>query len=177
MRSGIMSTTLSAEKQAEVRAALRERPEAMTLQLARTLGVPEAEVIRALPDARSVELDVTRWRELFDTFVALGEVHVIVSNGSVTCEVVGAFGGFSEWGEFFNVQSPSLDLHIRFERLGSVFAVEKPGHLNGARTLSVQFYDVEGNSALKVFLNFGGRPTAEREEWFRQARQRFVKAE
>jgi putative hemin transport protein len=170
-----MSITPTPEKLAEVRAALREQPTAMTLQLARHLGVPEAEVIRAMPEGRSVELDATRWQELFEAFVELGEVHVIVSNASVTCEVVGAFGGFSTWGEFFNVQSSSLDLHIRFERLGSVFAVEKPGHLNGARTLSVQCYDLAGDSALKVFLNFGGRATAEREEWFRRVRDRFGK--
>ena len=170
-----MSTMLSAEKRGEVEAALREQPTAMTMQLARKLGVPEAEVIRAMPDGRGVELDVTRWRELFEAFAELGQVHVIVSNGSVTCEVVGEFGGFSEWGEFFNVQSPSLDMHIRFERLGSVFAVEKPGHLNGAPTLSVQFYDTEGNSALKVFLNFGGKATAERKAWFDTVKEGFGK--
>jgi putative heme iron utilization protein len=168
-----MSTKLSAEKRAEVEAALREQPAAMTMQLARKLAVPEAEVIRAMP--ASVELDATRWRELFEAFVELGQVHVIVSNGSVTCEVVGEFGGFSTFGEFLNVQSETLDLHIRFEQLGSVFAVEKPGHLNGNRTLSVQFYDRGGDAALKVFLNFGGRATAEREQWFRQARERFRK--
>jgi putative hemin transport protein len=170
-----MSMPLSPEKRALVEAALREQPSAMTMQLARKLGVPEAEVIRAMPTARSVELDVARWREMFEAFTELGQVHVIVSNGSVTCEVVGEFGGFSDFGEFFNVQSSSLDLHIRFEKLGSAFAVEKPGHLGGNRTLSVQFYDWAGDSALKVFLNFGGRPSAEHEAWFAQARERFRK--
>jgi putative heme iron utilization protein len=165
--------SISSEKRAEVRAAVAANPTAMTLQLARHLDVPECEVIRAMPDSRSVELDVKRWQELFEAFTELGSVTVIVSNGSVTCEVNGEFGGFSTWGEFFNVQSPSLDLHIRYEQLGSAFAVEKPGHLNGGRTLSVQFYDVRGDSALKVFLNFGGKPNAEREEWFRSVRERF----
>ncbi len=168
-----MSTTPSVEKQAEIEAALRAAPAAMTMQLARQLGVPEVEVIRALPDGRSVALDVTRWQELFEAFVELGQVHVIVSNGAATCEVVGEFAGFSTWGEFFNVQSKTLDLHIRFAQLGSVFAVEKPGHLDGGRTLSVQFYDRAGQAALKVFLNFGGKPTKEREEWFTRARERF----
>jgi putative hemin transport protein len=170
-----MRVPLSPEKLAEVRAAVREDPTAMTLQLARRLEVPEAEVIGALPDGRSAELDVGRWRELFEAFCTLGDLHVIVSNGSVTCEVVGAFGGFSEWGEFFNVQSQTLDMHIRFAHLGSVFAVEKPGHLNGARTLSVQFFDQRGDSALKVFLNFGGKATAQREEWLAQVKERFSK--
>jgi putative heme iron utilization protein len=168
-----VGTTLSAEKLAEVREALVENPSGMTSQLARSLGVPEAEVIRAMPDGRSVELDASRWQELFSAFEELGQVHVIVSNGSVTCETVGQFGGFSVFDEFFNVQSETLDMHIRWQQLGSVFAVEKPGHLNRAKTLSVQFYDTHGDVALKVFLSFGSNPTAEREEWFRRVKERF----
>jgi putative heme iron utilization protein len=168
-----MSSTLSAEKRAEVRTALAENPGGMTMQLARQLGVPEAEVIRELPDGRSVELDISRWEELFAAFADLGKVHVIVTNGAVTCETVGEFGGFSTWGEFFNVQSKTLDMHIRFAQLGSAFAVEKPSHMDGGKTLSVQFFDRAGDSALKVFVNFAGKPTAKREEQFGELRERF----
>jgi putative hemin transport protein len=165
------------EKLAEVRQAVAANPGAMTLQLARSLGIPEEAVIRSLPDGRSVELDVSRWEALFEALAEAGRVHVIVSNGSVTCETVGEFGGFSTWGEFFNVQSGSLDLHIRHEQLGSAFAVEKPGHMGGAKTLSVQLFDRKGDSALKVFLNFGGKATAERAELFGRLRETFRKDE
>ena len=110
----------------QVREAIERNPGAMTMQLARDLGVPEAEVIRALPDGRAVELDIGRWEEIIRSFEALGTVHVIVSNGATTLEAVGQFGGFSTWGEFFNVQTDSLDMHIRWPRLGAAFAVEKP---------------------------------------------------
>lgn len=166
---------LSAAKRAEVVAALTESPTAMTLQLARELEVPEAEVIRLLPDGRSVELDASRYEELFAAFAELGAVHVIVSNASVTCEVVGEFGGFSTWGPFFNVQSKSLDLHIRYEQLAAAFAVVKPSHMDAGRTLSVQFFDPRGDSAMKVFLNFGGKPTPQREAQFEALRQQFVR--
>jgi putative heme iron utilization protein len=170
-----MTTTLSADKLAEVKAALVANPSGMTSQMARRLDVPEAEVIRAMPDGRSVELDISRWQELFSAIEELGQVHVIVSNGSVTCETVGQFGGFSVFEEFFNVQTKTLDMHIRWQQLGSVFAVEKQGHLNRAKTISVQFYDTRGDVALKVFLSFGSNPTAEREEWFRRVKERFRK--
>ena len=185
--------SMSPEKLAEVRAAVADNPSAMTMQLARSLEVPEAEVVRAMPDGRSVELDVARWEELFTAFAELGKVHVIVSNGSVTCETIGVFGGFSTWGEFFNVQSDTLDMHIRFGQLGSVFAVEKPSHLEGGKTLSpeeaantplferrvtlsIQFFDKEGVSALKVFVNFGGKPTQTQAERWLALRERFRKA-
>src|SRR4051812_15433030 len=159
-----------------IRAALRAAPSQMTLQLARQLGVPEVEVIRAMPDGRSVELDAARWEEVLRGLEEVGDVHVIVSNGSVTCETTGTFGGFSVWGEFFNVQSGSLDLHIRFKEIGSAFAVEKPGHTDGVPTLSVQFFDRQGAAALKAFLSFGGGPPSpQRRAWFDALRQRFGK--
>ena len=159
-----------------VRAALRDNPGAMTLQLARDHGVPEADILRALPPDRAVELDVGRWQELMERLPALGQVHVIVSNGAATLESVGTFGNFTTWGEFFNVQTKTLDMHIRYHNLGAAFAVEKPSHLSGVRTLSVQFYDTAGHAAFKVFLNFGGAASAERQAQFAALRDELRKS-
>jgi putative hemin transport protein len=175
MMENIAASTVTAEQRQRIEQALRSSPSQMTLQLARAVGVPEVEVIRLLPDSRSVELDAARWEEVLRGFEGLGEVHVIVSNTTTTCEVVGEFGGFSTWGEFFNVQSGSLDLHIRFAELASLFAVVKPGHMDRASTLSVQFFDRAGQAALKVFFNFGGRPSQERATAFHSLRERFRK--
>jgi putative heme iron utilization protein len=159
-----------------VRAALKDSPNQMTLQLARDLGVAEAEVIRALPDGWAVELDVSRWEELVRGLEAFGQVHVIVSNGGATLESVGQFGNFSTWGEFFNVQTKSLDMHVRWPQLGAAFAIEKPSHMDGVNTLSVQFYDRAGHAAFKVFLSFGGRaPAPERQARFEAYRETFRK--
>jgi putative hemin transport protein len=156
-----------------IRAAVEKNPRKMTLQLARDLGVPEVEVIRAFPPDRVLELDVARWEELLRSFEALGTVRVLVSNGATTIEVDGQFGGFSVAGEFFNVQTETLDLHIRGQQLAAAFAVEKPGHMDGTSTRSFQFFDRTGAAALKVFLNFGGSIHPEREAAFLELRQGF----
>lgn len=162
------------EQRAErIRAAVCRAPAKMTLQLAQDLGVPECEIIRALPDGRAVELDIRRWEEIFHGFADLGEMHVIVSNGAATLETVGEFGGFSTWNEFFNVQTKSLDMHIRYPQLGAAFAVEKPSHMSGVNTYSIQFFDKAGAAAMKIFFNFGGKATPERETHFREMRERF----
>ena len=159
----------------QVREALVRNPGAMTMQLARELGVPEAEVVRALPDGRAVELDAGRWEEIIRSFEGLGQVHVIVSNGATTIEAVGQFGGFSTWSEFFNVQTASLDMHIRWPQLGAAFAVEKRSHMNeDVTTLSVQFFDRAGQAAFKVFLNFGGKPAPQRRQQFDELRTKFA---
>ena len=156
-----------------IRAAVEKNPRKMTLQLARDLGVPEVEVIRAFPTDRVMELDVARWQELLQSFEAFGSVRVLVSNGATTIEVDGQFGGFSTAGEFFNVQTDTLDMHIRWEQLAAAFAVEKPGHLDGMATRSFQFFDQTGAAAFKVFLNFGGPIAPEREAKFVELREQF----
>jgi putative hemin transport protein len=156
-----------------IRAAVERNPRKMTLQLARDLGVPEVEVIRAFPPDRVTELDVSKWEELLRSLETLGPVLVLVSNGATTIEVEGQFGGFSTAGEFFNVQTESLDMHIRWQQLAAAVAVEKPGHLDGTSTRSIQFFDQTGAAALKIFLNFGSPISAQREAQFIELRDRF----
>lgn len=158
-----------------IQAAIRENPNQMTMLLARKFGVPEVEIIRAFPDDRAIELDPIRWEELIRSLEGFGKVHVIVSNGATTLEANAQFGNFSTTGEFFNVQSQSLDMHIRWREIGAVFAVEKPGHLDGKKTLSIQFFDRAGHAALKVFLSFGASVPAEKAERFTQVRDAFRK--
>ena len=159
----------------QLREAVRRNPRAMTSQLAREFGVPEVEVVRAIPDGRAVELDVSRWEGLLRGFEALGPVWVLVSSGAATVEVAGRFGGFSTAGEYFNVQTDSLDLHVRWPELGAVFAVVKPAHTGGAATHSVQFFDRSGAAALKVFLNFGGPIPQDRLAHFSRLRVEYRK--
>ena len=159
---------------ATIRSTVAANTRRMTSQVARDLGVPEAAVIRALPEGQAVPLDVSRWEELIRAFEPLGRVHVIVTNGAVTLESFGQFGGFSTFGDYFNVQTATLDMHVRHARLAAAFAVVKPGHMDGVSTVSVQFYDDRGDAAFKVFLSFGGKPPPpERMAAFEAIRQRF----
>lgn len=158
-----------------VRGALEQMPNAMTLQLARKFEVPEEQVVRCLPQGWAVELDMGRWEELIRGLADLGEVHVIVSNGATTLESVGQFGGFSTWDEFFNVQTRTLDMHIRWPNLGAAFAVTKPSHMTGKKTLSIQFFDKPGHAAFKVFLTFGAsEPNPQAIQQFDAIKERFA---
>jgi putative heme iron utilization protein len=143
----------------------------MTMQLARDLGVMEVDVVRQM--SSTTELDAARWEGLIRAFESLGTVHVIVTSGGATLESVGEFGNFSTWEEFFNVQTNTLDMHIRWPELAAIFAVEKPSHMSGVNTLSFQFFDREGRAAFKVFVNFGGKATPQAAAKFAELRQKF----
>jgi putative hemin transport protein len=169
-----MSQAAQEQPSERIRRALELNRRKMTIQLARELGVPEVEVIRCLPHGLAVELDASRWEELIRRFESLGLVHVIATNGAVTLECFGQFGNFSTWGEYFNVQTETLDMHIRHQQLAAIFAVEKPGHMDGVNTLSFQFYDRSGTAAFKVFITFGGSaPPAEKLAAFTSMRAEF----
>jgi putative heme iron utilization protein len=168
------ATLESSDLTQRIREAFNVNRSKMTVQLARELGVPEADVIRALPDGLSVELDIGRWEELIRAFESLGMVHVIATNAAVTLEVFGQFGKFSTWGDYFNVQTKTLDMHIRYKTLRSAFAVRKPSHMDGVETISFQFFDENGHSAFKVFLTFGGEtPAPDKLQAFADIRDRF----
>ena len=132
----------------------------MTLMLAHKLQIPEVEIMQALNGETARELDFSRWEAIIRAFEALGNVHVIVSNGATTIEVFGQFGELTNADGFLNVRTKSLDMHIRSWELASVFAFRKPSHLDGHESLSFQFFDRRGNAAFKVFLNFGGNAPA-----------------
>jgi putative heme utilization carrier protein HutX len=162
------------ERAAAIREAFDRDRKQMVLLLARQLGVPEVEVVRAMPDELVTELDFAQWEEIIRSFETLGEVHVIVSNGATTLECVGEFGKFSNAQGFFNVQTKSLDMHIRSAGLAAIFAVRKPSHTDGKEALSFQFFDRQGSSAFKVFLTFGGKdPSPERQAQYSAIIERF----
>jgi putative heme iron utilization protein len=129
-------------------------PRAMTLVMARELCVPEADIVRAFPDDRVTELAIggERTLDLIRSLEAFGRVHVIASNAGCTLESYGYFGGFSLTGPYFNVQTDTIDMHIRHQQLTSAFALIKPSHQDGQTTYSIQFFDTEGRAAFKVFV-------------------------
>ena len=120
-----------------------------------------------------VRLRDEAFRDLMDALPDLGVMRVFVRSRAAVIESVGVFGGYSETGPFFNVQTETLDMHIRWKQLAAAFAVEKPGHMDGTATRSVQFFDQTGAAALKVFPNFGGALSPERESWFVEMRKKF----
>jgi len=169
-----MTTATTDDLKQRIAEVLERSPRRMTSQIARDLGAPEADVIRAMSRDKVTELDPAEWERIIRDFEPLGMLHVICNSGCVTLECFGQFSHFSTHGEYFNVQNKSLDMHIRHEQIGSIFAIEKPSHMDGEPTLSIQFYDRDGHSAFKVFFNFGGKVKPERGEAFERFKERYA---
>jgi len=152
-----------------IRAYFQHDRSRMTMMAARQFDVPEQAVLEALVgDWPIVRLDAGAFRTLMEALPALGTMRVFVRSRAAVIESVGTFGGFSETGPFFNVQTDTLDMHILHAEIGAIFAVEKWGHDTDIATHSFQFFDRAGNAAFKAFLweNFPDVP-ADRIEAFR----------
>ena len=136
-----------------IRAYFEVDPSRMTMMAARKFAVPERDVVEALVGVWPItRIKEGAFRELVESFPALGTMRVFVRSRAAVIESVGAFGGFSEMGPFFNVQTDTLDMHILQAEIASIYAVRKIGHDSDFVTHSFQFFDKQGDAAFKAFL-------------------------
>jgi putative hemin transport protein len=136
-----------------IRAWFQHDPSRMTMMAARKFGVPEQHVVAALVGQAPIDrLRAGSFREVMDELPGLGTMRVFVRSRAAVIEAVGTFGGYSETGPFFNVQTDTLDMHILPGEIGEIFAVQKPGHDSTIATYSFQFFDHAGDAAFKAFL-------------------------
>ncbi len=159
------------------RALIEAHPDMMILEVAHRSGLSEGEILSLLPAPRAVRLDHSQWEALLRELPQFGAVRVLVSSVGATMECQGTFGGFSRTGDYFNVQTADLDLHIRWRNIASAMAVEKPSHLNARPTASLQLFDGAGHAILKVFVLFGAREEgdpARRRTAFESLRARYA---
>ena len=131
---------------------LAANPSIKTGMLADSLGVPEADVLRAMPMGYARELSVQDLESFVTKLENLGLVYFVTRNDACVTEIKGRFGGFSKSGPFFNVAGDALHLHLRLDRISTVFHVTPPVQ-NGKPTWpSLQFFQSNGTVAFKVFL-------------------------
>ncbi len=168
------TSDLVEERVEAVRAWFREDSSRMTMMASRKFDVPEEAVVAALVGQWPiVRLRDDSFRELMEALPGLGLMRVFVRNKAAVIESVGVFGGFSETGPFFNVQTETLDMHIFHEEIGPIYAVEKRGHDSDNATHSFQFFDRRGDAAFKAFLweDFPNVPAARIESFRSLARE------
>jgi putative hemin transport protein len=147
------SVTLDAQLAESIRDYFRADRSRMTMMAARKFAVPEQAVVETLRGQWPiVRLRDGVFRELMEALPTLGLMRVFVRSRAAVIESVGVFGGFSEFGPFFNVQTETLDMHILHAEINAIYSVRKVGHDSDFVTHSFQFFDRQGDAAFKAFL-------------------------
>ena len=135
-----------------IRQRIAENSSIMTLELARELGVKEADVIRSLPDGMAVEAPAEDFEIIWERMTAWEKVTFIcISCGCVT-EVSGPLPTGKRGHGMFNLRQRgnALGGHILVQDLGSIWLVSKP--VFGKESHSVQFFSKAGDAMFSVYL-------------------------
>lgn len=121
--------------------------------LAATLGISEAALL-ADGVGRGVIRLAPQWKDLTDALPVVGAVKTMTRNDHVVLE---------HWGSFRDYEQPDdggahIDLRLFLRQWGSGFAVEEPGQTAPRRSL--QFFDAQGDSIHKIYLEDEGKLAA-----------------
>lgn len=139
-------------------AAARRQGQARHREVAKRLGLSEAELIAAHAGAHAQEespLKATalraEWPQIVEALPTLGSVMALTRNESCVHEKVGVYQEVSGQHGVGLVHGREIDLRIFYTQWAFGFAVEE--RLNdGAMQRSLQFFDAQGVAIHKVFL-------------------------
>ncbi|NBN62159.1 hemin-degrading factor [Microvirga tunisiensis] len=145
-----MTTTTSPRPGAEaIRAAVAAHPERRERDLARDLGVTEAELVAAFCGA-----GVTRLTPSLSTICngmkTVGEVMALTRNESAVHEKIGPFEKFVDGSRAAMMLGSAIDTRMFPSHWVHAFAVEKPGDSGPRR--SIQVFDAHGDAVHKIHL-------------------------
>ncbi|HVV95150.1 MAG TPA: ChuX/HutX family heme-like substrate-binding protein [Hyphomicrobiales bacterium] len=133
-----------------IRRARETYPELRERDLARKLGVSEADYVAAYCGISAVRIE-PRAPEIMDGLNAVGEVMALTRNESAVHEKIGVYENRLGEGEgAFAMLGSEINLRVFPPLWAHGFAVEKPGK-DGPRR-SLQFFDAAGEAVHKVHL-------------------------
>ncbi len=134
-----------------VRAKIAANPSAMTGQLAKELGISEAEVTAALPEDMRARAKIEDFEAIWQAFGDWEKGTFILTGPGGIAEYSGKIPKGSFGHGMFNLMDKSCALggHLFASDLGSVWFVSKP--FFGLDSLSVQFFNKEGKQMFAVY--------------------------
>ncbi|MDW6025836.1 ChuX/HutX family heme-like substrate-binding protein [Mesorhizobium sp. BAC0120] len=134
---------------ADIRRAKEENPSLRERDLARQLGISEAEYVAAWCGQGTVRI-APRVRELLTGLEAIGEVMALTRNDSAVHEKIGVYDKVVTGDQNALVLGEQIDLRIFPKVWAHGFAVEK--REGGEVRRSLQFFDQAGEAVHKVHL-------------------------
>lgn len=142
------------EVTAAVRAKAGEKGDIGAPALAKELGVSEATVILALPEALRTPVAASRFPEIWAELTGWSDAVVVAWKRSNVLEIRGPIrpGMPSERSNYFNLEpgGPGLSGHLRPDLYGVIVAVSR--EVRGRVQNGVLFYDIEGAEVFGVYV-------------------------
>lgn len=128
-----------------------QQPGRFTSDIARDIGVSEAELIASRVGHGAIRLEPS-WNELLNALGGLGRVKTVTRNAHAVMEKDGVYPQFQSFHVHSMFVGEEIDLRITLGRWASVFAYQAPGRMESSVNRSVQFYGRDGGAVHKLFL-------------------------
>lgn len=132
-----------------IRAAVAAHPERRERDLARDLGVSEAELVAAFCGEGVIRLTPSL-SGICNGMKAVGEVMALTRNESAVHEKIGPFEKFVDGSRAAMMLGSAIDTRMFPSHWVHAFAVEKPGESGPRR--SIQVFDAHGDAVHKIHL-------------------------
>ncbi|PID78329.1 MAG: heme utilization cystosolic carrier protein HutX [Deltaproteobacteria bacterium] len=152
---------------AKVREILDKNESTMPINIAKELNLSEEEVVRAFPEKMITFVEPGLFDEIWNDMTEWEKITFICQTPSAVIEVKGKLPKGKYGHGFFNMMDKDNPLggHLSVDLLGSICFLEKP--FFGLESLSVQFYDKQGNHMFSVYA---GR---EKKDLIQDVKERF----
>lgn len=137
----------------KIKEALANKPEAFPVAIAKELGVSEWEVISQLPDDVMQEVAGSSFDTIMKDVTGWGNITFLVRNASIIAEIKGVVPPGTYGSGYFNFAhgvSP-ISGHVRADNIAHICFVQKSSM--GMESMSIQFFDKQGDSAFKIYLD------------------------
>lgn len=119
--------------------------------IAKDHSVATLDVLRLLPDDQRTIIVDPPVKAILDDLSTWGDLMIIVQTGSIVAEVVSALPRASEGRGYFNFGGGApFGGHLKQDACRHVAFIERL--FSGRTSLSIVFYDDQGESILKVFV-------------------------
>ena len=158
-------------------ADLSEKPDGVLEAIAEKHGLPLRAVVGLLPAEAAVIVPGALFQALWEEIRDWGEVLFLIHGRNGVFEIRTALPPGTLGRGFFNIHGDTpLGGHLRIDRCIDIAFVDRP--FFGRRSLSIQFFDGDGEAMFKIFVARG----ADREldpgqiVRFENARRRFAAA-
>lgn len=158
-----------------VREALAVRADGVLESLAATHGLPLQRVVECLPDGMCRWVPGDYFIDVLRDIATWGDINFVVHTKDAVVEFEGALPGGTPAHGFYNLKGGTgLSGHLRHGNCRAIAFVRRT--FMGMDTLSVQFFNADGDAMFKIFVGRDGarRLKADQAERFVQLEARFA---
>ncbi len=146
-----MNKTIAVSDLDRVRQALAEKPDGVLEAVASAHGVTLQSVVECLPAEKWKRISGAHFIDVMQDIAGWGDITFILHSKDAIVEFEGPLPGGTSGHGFYNLKGGNgLSGHLRATNCRAIVFLRRP--FMGMETLSVQFFNADGEAMFKIFV-------------------------